>query len=417
MRKYKNLIKSIKTISVYFGATLIPSLLNLLINPLVALNMTPSDYAIVGYYTSFNTLLSPLIIFYFLHFYTKSYFELNVEKRIYLKATIFKSLIYFSIFLALLCLLGLVFYCYIFNKDSLIPIFPYVIISVMSLPLTGVYSLILIDYRMERKSKSFFNVSVLNSFFLVLITLSLVVFIKLGAIGKLASALITNFVFFLWAIWHNRELFKIKFDKKKFKQILVFCFPLTLAAMLGFFSNGYDRILLEKLGDITELGYYVVGVQIAGYIKIFSTSISSTFQPDIYESIVKRNFRRTAKFVFFLVFTMSIIVFVFILFSPILVDLLTAGKYVNSVKYTQVIALSSVTSIMYYSLSQITIALGKTIVPLINKIVSSILILFMFSFLIHNYGFMGAAWGVVFSFLISLLGNILFLFLFKKNVT
>ena len=59
----------IAQLSQYFSASLIPMLLNLLINPLVALNMDPEDFAITGYFTSFTTLIGPIIAFYMIHYY------------------------------------------------------------------------------------------------------------------------------------------------------------------------------------------------------------------------------------------------------------------------------------------------------------------------------------------------------------
>ena len=73
----KKYAKYIKIITQYFGASFIPMLLNLASNPLIAMNMSPEDYAITGYYTSFSTLLAPLVAFYMLHYYTKRYFEVD----------------------------------------------------------------------------------------------------------------------------------------------------------------------------------------------------------------------------------------------------------------------------------------------------------------------------------------------------
>jgi len=84
-----------KNIGIYFSASLIPMILSLAINPLIAMNMDPKDYAITGFYNSFNTLISPLIVFYMIQYYTKSFYEVNKEERLKLKATIFKGLIYF----------------------------------------------------------------------------------------------------------------------------------------------------------------------------------------------------------------------------------------------------------------------------------------------------------------------------------
>ena len=60
-----------RNLTLYFGASLIPMVLNLAINPLIAMNMTPEDYAINGYYTSFSSLISPVVLFYMLHYYNK----------------------------------------------------------------------------------------------------------------------------------------------------------------------------------------------------------------------------------------------------------------------------------------------------------------------------------------------------------
>lgn len=409
------IVNYIQSIGLYFGASLIPMLLNLAINPLIAINMSPQDYAITGYYTSFSTLLSPLIVFYMLHYYTKRYFEVTEEQRVELRAILFKALIYFSSFIAILCLFGLIIYIKIFNKDSTLPLMPYVAFTVLALPLTGIYSLLLVDLRMSRNSKSFFKISVTNGLLLVCLNLFFVVIVKWGAFGKLLAPLITNFLFFIWVCYKYRELFHFPFDKKQFNEIIKFCTPLTIAAMLGFFSNGYDRVFLERLGNVQELGYYVVGVQIAGYITIFQTALGSTFQPDIFQSIAERNYKKLAKISTLLIGGVTIIVIIFIVAAPLVIQILTAGRYMQSVKYTQIVAFSTITSAIYYTISQVTIALGKSYLTLFNKIITSICSIALFSMLINKYQFNGAAWGLVLSFLVSAIGNLTLLAIFKSK--
>ena len=404
-----------KNIGIYFSASLIPMILSLAINPLIAMNMDPKDYAITGFYNSFNTLISPLIVFYMIQYYTKSFYEVNKEERLKLKATIFKGLIYFSGLLSIVSFLFILSYIKFFNGHSKLPIYPYLLLSVFTLPLTGIYTLMLTDYKMNRDSRSYFRLAVSKGILAVLLILLFVVILKLGAFGKMLAPFVTTFFFFILCCWWNKDLFKIAFNFKLFRKVLIFCLPLTIAAMLGFFSQGYDRVFLERLGNVKEFGYYVVGFQMAGYLSVFGTAIGATFQPDIYESIVKRNFRKTAKITAMILFIITVIVIVFILFAPLLVKILTAGRYVLSTKYTQIIALSSITSMMYYSISQVTIALGKTKITLYNKILGGILTVWMFSTLISKYQFIGAAWGIVLSFVISFLGNILLLFIFKTK--
>ncbi len=58
----------LKAILTYFGASLIPMLLNLVANPWIAKNMDPRDYAISGYDTSYSSLRSPIIIYYLIRY-------------------------------------------------------------------------------------------------------------------------------------------------------------------------------------------------------------------------------------------------------------------------------------------------------------------------------------------------------------
>ena len=379
------------------------------------MNMTPEDYAVVGYYSSFSTLLSPLIMFYMLHYYTKCYFEVDDEGRMRLRAMLVKSLIWFSGVITLCCLIGLFGYISIFNKDSSIPFYPYALLSIGALPITGVYSLMLTDLRMSRASGRYLNMSLTACFLTTSLTLLFVVVYKYGAFGKLLAPLIANVVFFIYACYYYRESFKTSYDKQSFMDMVKFCLPLTIAAMLGFFSNGYDRVFLERLGNNTELGYYSVGVSMAAYISVFQSAIGNTFQPDLFQAIAQRNRKQLAKVVVLLVGSTACIVAVFIVAAPLVVKILTAGRYMMSVKYTQIVALSTLTSAMYYTVSQITIALGKSKITLATKIITTLVSVMMFSVLINHYSYMGAAWGLVLSFLVSLVINLLLLYLHTKT--
>lgn len=406
----------IKASAWYLGASLLVAFISIAVNPLMAMNLSPDDYAIIGYYTAFNMLITPFVSFYLIHYYTKKYFELSDQEREKLKSVILVSLVFFSLLLAAISLGAIFLYTTLFNTNSKIPFFPYAFISILSLPLTGVFTLILVDYRMQRKGRAFFLLSVVNGSLGLILSVLFVVVFKWGALGKLGSLLASNFFVFCYCLYLRKSLFRIKFDKVIFRNALKFCYPLVIAAMLSFFSSGYDRIALEKLGNITELGFYVVGVQIAGYLTIFSTSINDTFQPDIFQSIVQRNFRKCVKIIILKVLFVSVIVLFFIVLAPVIIDILTAGRYIVSTKYAVIIAISTITSVLYHSLSQVTIALGYTYITLINKVIVSCICVLMYTELISRWGAIGASWGTVLSFLLFFLGNLILIFLKVKKI-
>lgn len=405
----------IKHISAYFSASLIPMLLMLVINPLIALNMSPEDYAITGYYTSFNNLISPLIIFYMIHYYNKRYFELDQEGRLKLKALLFKAVTAFSFIVSIVCLITLYAYIKIFNSSIQFAIFPYLAFTVFALPLTGLYNLELADFRMGRDSKSFFKLSVSNGILLVVLNLAFVVIAKWGATGKLLSPLLSNAVVFSYIFIKNRNLLKIRSSWKDFAEILKFCWPLTIGAMLGYFSSGFDRTYLESLGNVTEYGFYIVGSSIAGYLYTFSTSISSTFQPDIYEAIAKNDNRLLAKTIAIQVSLVSLVVVLFIIFCPLVIRILTAGRYVDSTVYARIISVSTITSSIYYIVNNYTIAKGYPRLYLYTTVISSVLIVLFLPMAIRKFEYVGGAWMVSGSYVILAMTNLLLLYVFTKK--
>lgn len=415
-----NIVKRFKSqianLGIYFFASLIPMVLSLASNPFFAKNMSPTDYAITGYYSAFSPLFLSLINFCLIHYYIKRFYELDEEGRRELKATLFKSLIFFSAIMSLCCL-GLLFvYADIINSDSEIPFWPYAALSIFTTSLSGIYSLTLSDYKMRRTSKKFFVLSVTNGVVGVMLAVLLVVVLKLGAFGRMVATFVTTLAMFIYLVYKNREVWHSPFSKGVFISALKFCSPLVAANMLEFFCNGYDKVLLERMGDVTTLGIYSVGVSIAAYLSVFSTSINDTFQPDVFEGIVKRNYGRVIKIIALKLLMLIIIVGLFAVFAPFIIKVLTFGRYVNATPYAIIVALSTITSMLFYSANQITIALGLTKVALINKIIGTLICIGSYYLLISNYGAIGAAWGNVLSFVYFFVGNLLLIFIFRKKI-
>lgn len=407
--------EQIKNLGIYFLAALIPMLASLVSNPFIARNLSPEDYAIVGYYSAFSTLFLPFVNFYLLHYYTKRYFEVTDDHRICLKAMLFKALIVFSTILAIVALVALAGYSSIFNENSEMPFYPYAFIAILSLPISGIYTLHLVDLRMSRRSLDFFKLSVSNGLLTVLITLLFVVIFKWGAAGKMMATLFASTMIFMYVLLINRSLLKVSFDFSEFKQAVKFCWPLVLASMLTFFSSGYDKVYLERSGDMDMLGLYTVGFSIAAYLNVFASSINDTFQPDIFKNVVQKNFKKTLIYVLIKILIMSVVVLMFIVLAPFIIKVLTFGRYEAASPYARIISLSCLTSMLYYSMSQITVALGMTSITLINKIIGSVLSICCFNLLISKFSAIGAAWGCVLSYMFLFLGNVVLVLIKKKN--
>lgn len=416
INKYKKYRAYAKNLVTYFGASIIPMALGLIVNPWIAMNMTPRDYAISGYYTSFSSLISPIIIFYLLHFYIKEYYRINVQQRKILFAIIAKATIWFSGAISIICFIGLYIYLIYFNQELSFPIFPYLALMVFALPLTGLLNLQLAEYRMDKKANAFFRLSTCNGVLGNIINIILIIWLKWGAFGKLLGPLICNGIIFLYLFFKLRNQLKIPTPFKEFKRIFIFCLPLALSAALGYFTNGFTTTYLESIGNTTEYGYYVVGASMAAYLTTFTSAVGNTFQPDLYESTINKQWSRYAKFCILQISAYAIIAFSFILCAPFIISILTAGRYVESTQYAQIIALSTITSGIYFLINNFSIATNKPNFYLYTSIIGSALIVYFTPKFVNNWSFYGGAWMTVASFLIFSFINLILIGFSNPNL-
>lgn len=404
----------LRNMTTYLGASLIPMLLGLAANPLIASNMSPDDYAVAGYYTSFNALLQPIIVFYMVHFFIKEFFRLDEAGRDRLFAVIAKALMWFSGAVSALCFAAVLGYLLVFNADSTLPVFPYLPMAVFTLPLTGLLSLVQARHRMERRATAFFRLTVISGSANILLTVAFVAAARWGAFGKLLGPLLSNLGVFIYLLIRFRRDIFVPTAPGELGRVLRFCWPLALSATLGYFTNGYDRTYLETLGDNFTYGYYTVAAVTAGYLTTFSTAVGNTFMPDLYESVVKKQWRRYARFVALDLGCIAVIVGLFVLFCPLILEILTARHYVGATPYCRIIALSTVTSAAYFLINNYTITTNRPRLYLYTSIAGSAIVVAAMPLMVDRFGFYGGAWMTVLSFVGFAIVNLILLGLSRR---
>ncbi len=407
--KYKVYLKSA---SLYFFASIFTAGLKMLINPVLAKNLTHEDYAITGYYGSFSLLFLPLLSFLFVTFYQRNYYLISEERRQKLANTILLSLLGIGSSVSFIVLLGFYAYCKYTNVSF--PFLPFAIFTVYQIVFNNFLVFLQAQYRLQREAKKFAKLAIVSSLIWLIIVLLLVVVLKLGAKGSMGANL---FVAILVGIYSFRKaITKIEFDKKIFHEALKFCWPIALSALLWYFLSGVDRLMLEKLNDSYTFGLYNVGATLSGFFGVFYIAIAQTFEPDIYKAIADKKFSRLIKIITGIVLFNAIPVILFIFFAPLLTNLLTAGRYTDAAPFARILSLKVITTSLYYSVITIIVGFGFTKSELGLRAVGAVLCILMFTILIKNFGFYGAAWGQVLAFLLmSVLGFAFILVKLKTN--
>ena len=110
----------------------------------------------------------------------------------------------------------------------------------------------------------------------------------------------------------------------------------------------------------------------------------------------------------------SLVTVAFILTAPYIISLLTAGRYIDSTPYAQIIALSTLTSGIYFLINNFSIATNHPKLYLYTSILGSIFIVSVMPWAVDNYSFIGGCWVSVFSFVAFGIINIILLALSRK---
>ena len=389
VRKIKDLSSQLKNLSLYLLSSTATSLIAVLMNPFLAANLSPKDYAIIGYFTSFSSLISVIISFSFLSYYSRNYYKIKENERQLVLNTLISSQIVLGFASLLIVLMG--FYFYMDFAKVNFPFFPFAIMCFIPVFFNSFYNYLLVDKRMKRQALSYFKISISNTIFIAIFAILFVVILKEGAIGRFWSLLLPAVGVGIYSIYKLTT--KFQYNWKILREAVTFGWPISLSSVLYYFLSGVDIAMLEQLNDPITLGFYNVATQISSYLYVFYAALGQTFEPDIYKAIADDNRKKLIKIVAGIVILSTIPTVVFIIFAHPVVSILTYGKYVESTRFAQILAVRIIPLALCFLTSNVIIGYGYPKVELINRAIGALLSVIMFKILINQFGFWGAAWG------------------------
>jgi len=397
----------------YLFASFFSAVIGIAINPLMAKNLSPHDYAILGYFSSFGSIFLPISNFSLISYYLRNYFKISEQRKQIVSDTILIALLCYG-FIVLIIAVAC-FYFYVQWAEVSFPFYPYVLLTLGPIYLNNFVTLYQVNCRVKRKADKYAQIvifgTILSTFFAIL----LVVIYKYGAPGRFLALLMSSLIM---SIYCFKQLFvKLQFDFSVIKDAVKFGWPLSLSAVLWYFLTDVDRAMLEKLNDSYTFGFYNVGLQLAAYFGVFYVAIGNTFEPDIYKAIAENNKRRVAKISGLILILNAVPNLVFIVFATTIIRVLTYNRYTDASVFAQILALKNITVAFYYEAITILIGYGFTKSELMIRVIGALMCIIMFKLLISHYGFYGAAWGQVFSFILMSgisISYLFFLFMKKK---
>jgi len=407
--KYKIYLKSS---FLYLFSSVFTGVIGIAINPLMAKNLSPDDYAVMGYFSSFGSIFLPISSFSLISYYLRNYFKIPDERKQVVSDTILIALLVWGF--VVLVLASLFFYFFVKWSNVSFLFYPYVLLTFGPIYLNNFVTLYQVNCRIKRQAAKYGTITIFGALLSTIFAIVFVVFYKYGASGRLFAAFLASI---LMSVYCFKELFvKYQFDFSVIKDAIKFGWPLSLSAILWYFLTGVDRAMLEKLNDSYTFGFYNVAIQLTGYFSMFYVAIGNTFEPDIYRAISENKKRKLLKISGVILLLNALPNIIFIIFASPVISLLTYNRYTDSAGFAQILALKNITVSFYYEAITILVGYGFTKSELVIRALGALICIVMFKLLIQNFGFYGAAWGQVFSFVLMSAISLSYLFyLFKKK--
>lgn len=391
--KQSGLFKNLKNAGLYFLGSIVQSVLALIAQPIYSIHLSAEQFGILGYFEAIKSLFAPLFILSMTSVYLMQYFKQNEDENKKLLFNITINLIIINTISIFIGYIGV--YIYFKSMGVNIPLNPFAWYILIALLLDNIKSVVLINFRIRKKALSYFTFSAINSIFNLGIGLLFVAVLQWGAEGRMLAPIISSLLLIPYSIHILKRYSTIYLDLKMFFKDLRVALPLVLAAYFYVPIISIDRMYLERLNNISELGLYNIGITIAGYVQLGYFALALAFEPEIFESVAQKNSKKLVKLFLLMFVPYLLMIFIFMEFSGIIIDLLTSGKYLGAQIYTNVTLVSVFLMGVFYFFDKILIAMGATKMNLLINIIGCISAISILYIAVDNYEFIGAAYGKV----------------------
>ncbi len=261
-----------------------------LLIPVYTRYLSPADYGIVSLLDTVGMALNVFCLFGVSGAVARFYVEYKGEE---LKS--FLGTMYFFVLANTLVILLLVYflagpaYAWLVDDPSY-PFHPLADIKLLTLFFASGSVVTNTVFRMEERSFTYSLVAVAGLVLQVGAAVTFVVVLDRKAQGVLEAGLLAGAALFLVYLWFLRGKISRRLSWSKLKVGLLFALPILPHALANFVLDLSDRLILQKLMTLADVGLYAVGCKVGILMKVLVNSFAMAWTPYFLRT-VKRDGR------------------------------------------------------------------------------------------------------------------------------
>lgn len=384
--------KIVKNSTLYTISAFIQKGSGFLLLPVYTAYLSPADYGSLNLIASITGFLSILLLVSLNGAANRYHFKYQTAKgRSAVWGTILLMVFFNSLFWGLIIIL---FHGILIDPLAEgVPFYPLLLLAVLGTMLSPMY-LLYQQWLQCMQDGVKYAINLFWNFVLqTILNLVLLIIFHQEVFGIILSTFIVSFLFFLYSMIKFLPHVSLSFDEKIAKSAIRYSLPLIPHSISGYLSVMLDRILLNRMVGMQQVGLYSIANQFGSILNIVTSSINQAFTPWLYEKMEQQynedNFQSIYKFAEMSNVLCCFIAYLITMFSPELIQLMASDSFYSSWQPIIFVSFGYVLNGLYFFFSK-SLFLSHTKYVMIISISTVALNLLFNLILIPRFSYLGA---------------------------
>lgn len=192
--------------------------------------------------------------------------------------------------------------------------------------------------------------------------------------------------------------FKLEFDKKIFKKLLIYGLPIMVGGLAYATNENLDKLLLPKYIGLSEMGVYAASYKLGVFMTLFITAFRLGAEPFFFNQADKKNAKKNYATIltYFTIFG-AVFMFIIVAYIQIFAKIIISNDvFLQALSIVPIILLANLMLGIYHNLSIWYKLTDQTKYGMYISIFGAIITIILNIIFIPLYGYMASAWATLF---------------------